>query len=732
MHNAMIKSTDKELGRTDVRLGATYDGEGFNFVFWAPDARSLRIHFYTPSEEKKGVVTMTGRKGGVWYAYVTGLSVGDLYAVEALGEEDPGRGLYFKEGRFLADPYAVAFNRPFIYDEDEYLYHSERFIPKAILQGHDNFNWQGVKKPSFLRNGAIIYETHVKSLTKLHPKVPPHLRGTYLGLAQPCVIEHLKRLGVTVVQLQPVAISMTEPGLVKKGLVNYWGYNPVNFFAPDPRYASEPRNVINEFKTMVRELHRNGIAVILDVVYNHTAEGGFGGPVLSFKGFDNRSYYAFEEGANGRDDYTRYMNCTGCGNSFNTDSPYGLQVVHQAMEYWSRVMLVDGFRFDLATTVARETHRGLPRFIFEPNSAFFKTCFSSRLLSSLLLVAEPWDVGFGGYQLGNFPLGWSEQNDRFRDTVRKFWRGDRGLLGEFATRIMGSRDIFLKGKRSINASVNFVTYHDGFTMEDLVSYNYKHNELNLENNQDGANENYSCNCGQEGPTDDPGVIERRERMKRNLMATVILSQGVPHLMGGDELGHTQLGNNNAYCQDNDLSYYNWNITNIQNRFIDFISNLITLRQSSEILRELNLDDDNFYTSEERITVSWLKPDGEPMTAQDWNNPDCQSFMLHIGELAEDGEDWCFIFNQGESELYYQMPVLAHDHKWSAKIDTSEVDGIPKRFSDDIALEGMVAPFSIKILKSQSVEDKTRFADMHQEDLWRHRNRVSSYVMDARR
>lgn len=727
----IIKSTNHNIVKSEYAAGAEYDGEGFSFVLWSPNAKKVRIHFYNPSEEKIGQIEVTERKGGLWFAYVTGLNVGDLYAYELLGDNDPLRGLYFKEGRFIVDPYAKALNKPFVYDEDEYQNHSERFIPKAILQSHDNFNWQGVKKPLIERNGAIIYETHVKSLTKLHPTIPPHLRGTYLGIAQPCIIEHLKRLGITVLQLQPVAASMTEPGIAAKGLVNYWGYNPVCFFAPDPRYACDPKNVVNEFKIMVRELHRAGIAVILDVVYNHTAEGGFGGPVLSFKACDNINYFAFERNAQGGNDYTKYINCTGCGNSFNVDSPIGLSVVHNSMVYWSRIMQVDGFRFDLAVTVARETHSGTPLFRFEPNSAFFKSCLTSRYLNTLFYVAEPWDIGPGGYHLGGFPTGWSEQNDKFRDTVRRFWRGDQGLLGELATRLMGSRDVFLKGVRSINASVNFVTYHDGFTLEDLVSYSFKHNELNMENNQDGAFENYSTNCGQEGPTDDLTVIEKREQLKRNLMATVIISQGIPHILGGDELSRTQLGNNNAYCQDNDLNYYNWNITNNQTHFIDFIGNLTRLRQGSQLLRELNLDDDNFYLKEDRIFVHWRKPSGDVMSAADWNDPQCKSFMLHLGEENNSREQWCFIINQGDSELYYQMPTLAHNLKWSAKIDTSEIDGIPRRLSDAIALEGVVAAFSIKILKADPQADNSRFARYDQEDLWRHRNRIINAIKGSR-
>ncbi len=725
----MIITSDTRIVRSAIRLGAVYDGQGFNFAFWAPKAASLKIHFFTPDEKPKGIVTMKERRGGLWFAYVTGIKPRDLYAVEALGEEDPKRGLYFKEGRLLADPYATAFNRPFHYDADEYANHSRRFIPKAILQGSDDFNWQGIQKPQVQRNGAIIYETHVKSLTKLHPKIPMHLRGTYSAMAQPCIIEHLKRLGITVVQLQPIFASMTEPFLAQKGLVNYWGYNPVSFFAPDPRYAADPFNVINEFKYMVRELHRNGIAVILDVVYNHTAEGGLGGPVLSFKGFDNHSYYAFEENGSGGRDYTRYINCTGCGNSFNTDSIVGLQIVLRSLEYWSREMQVDGFRFDLATTVAREKHRGQLGFNFEPNAAFFKAAMTSRHVQGLLLVAEPWDIGPGGYQLGNFPLGWSEQNDRFRDTVRRFWRGDRGLVGDFATRIMGSRDIFPKGVRSINASINFVTYHDGFTLEDLVSYEHKHNEDNLEHNQDGTNENYSSNCGQEGPSDDPQILSRRERTKRNLITTVVMSQGIPHILGGDELSKTQLGNNNAYCQDNDINYYRWDISESQDQFIEFIGNLTKLRQSSLILRELNLDDDNFYLKEDRIAARWCRPDGLNMTADDWNNPQTVSFMLYLGDSKNEGEHWCFIFNQGDDEVSYRMPALPENMTWFPAFDSAEATGLPA-LRDDVAYECLAAPFSIKIFKSRSLNASSDAGESLAEhkELWRHRNRSWAQVL----
>lgn len=682
-------------------FGANYNPEddSYSFAIWSPKAKAIRLHFYTPAEEKLGVCQLNNRKGGVWYGKVCGLKPGDLYALEALGEYKPEEGLYFKEGHFLVDPFAVQLNKPFVYSDELYHDFNEDFIPKAVLQGPDTFDWQGSSRVFISRSHTILYEAHVRGMTMRHPEVPEKLRGTYLGMCTPPVIAHLKKLGVTVVQLMPVAASMSEPGLVRRGLVNYWGYNPVCFMAPDPRFASNPADSLNEFKTMVRELHKNGIGVILDVVYNHTAEGGNDGPVLSFKGLDARHYYAYAKDGNGTLQYQQFLNYTGCGNSFNTDENIGLLMVHNTLLHWSKELQVDGFRFDLAVTVARESHDCGPHFAFDRNAAFFKSCMASRALNSLLYIAEPWDVGPDGYRVGQFPMGWSEQNDHFRDTIRRFWRGDPGLTGEFATRIMGSRDLFHKGVRSMNASVNYITYHDGFTLEDLVSYSTKHNELNGEDNRDGSPENFSTNCGFEGPTDDKAVQERRWQLKRNLMATLVLSQGVPHILAGDEMSHTQNGNNNAFCQDNDLSYLQWQMTPQNRQFIEFISRINSIRKSSGVLRELALDDDNFYQKEDTTLVRWRKSDGHLMEDYDWNNSELKSFLLYIGERDIKGERWCIIFNWGDRDNIFRLPEIGSTRQWKAVLDTSEPDGVPRRFTEESATAGVVAARSIKILRS---------------------------------
>ncbi len=681
-------------------FGATYNEDGsYSFAVWSPRAEGMRLHFYTPNEEKIDCVELNNRQGGVWYGTIEGLRPGELYALEALGPDDPAQGMFFKAGRFLVDPYATALNKAFDYSEEAYLHHNEAFIPKAVLPGPDDFDWEGTSRIFNRRNQVIVYEAHVKGLTKLHPEIPPHLRGTYLGLCHPAMIAHFKRLGITIVQLMPVAASMTEPAVAARGLKNYWGYNPVCFMAPDPRLASDPRNAPQEFKTMVRELHKNGIGVILDVVFNHTAEGGVQGPVLSFKGLDARAYYAYERGSDGHLDYGRMLNCTGCGNSFNADNRTGLKVVHDAMLYWAEKMRIDGFRFDLAVTVARESHEGGRHFSFDRNAAFFKSCSCSRVLNSLLYIAEPWDLGEHGYNLGNFPMHWSEQNDHFRDSVRRFWRGEPHLLGEIATRIMGSRDFFKKGERAMNASLNYITYHDGFTLEDLVSYSFKHNDANGENNQDGSNENYSTNCGSEGPSEDALIKARRLQLKRNLMATLIIAQGIPHLLGGDELFRTQRGNNNAYCQDNDISYYNWHLNREQQDFITFIGRLARIRLSSQVLRELALDDDNFYRTEDKTLVRWRLPDGHLMEPHHWNDPSVDALLLYIGERASDGERWCIIINHSSRQLVFSLPELYEDRCWHVIFDSSEADGLPRRFNEESATEGVIAAQSIKLLVS---------------------------------
>ena len=701
------------------KLGATLTPDGCFFCVWSPKATAIIIHFYTFDEESLGSVRLVERRGGFWYGFVEGVKEGDCYALEAHGEDAPEKGCYFKEGRLLLDPYTKALTRPLLNDESLYHTDSKAFLPKSIILRDDTFDWQGVSKPQNDRNGVIIYEAHVKGFTKLNKEIPLPWRGTYLGIAHQSTINHLKRLGVTAVQLMPVAASMSEAFLVRNGLSNYWGYNPLCFMAPDPRYATSYKDAVTEFKTMVRELHRNNIAVILDVVFNHTAEAGLDGPVLSYKGLDARRYYAYGSNPDGNRNYLDFVNVTGCGNSFNCDSNISLRLVSETLRYWAQEMQVDGFRFDLAVTVGRE-YSDNRAYRFTKHAAFFKYCFCDQVIDRSLLIAEPWDVGLGGYQLGSFPPCWSEQNDKFRDYVRRFWRGETHLLGDFATRLMGSRDCFKKRSRSINASLNYITYHDGFTLEDLVSYNCKHNEANLDNNQDGTNENYSSNCGVEGKTLDPIILKKRRQLKRNLLATVLISQGMPHLLGGDEFSRTQLGNNNAYCQDNDLSYTHWIHNGDNENLIDFIGLLCRIRQSSTILKDLNLDDDNFHLRADSFLVRWRKADGHLMESNDWHDPKIKGFLLYIGDRDGQGERWCFMINNGDKEINYKLPSVREDKMWMALVDTSEENGVPQRYSNASGLESLIAPHSIKVLRSINAENRAFVSDVL--EYVRHRNR----------
>ena len=713
----MLELLNEDLPR-QVGLGAVLFPEGCYFSVWAPDASDIVVHIYTKTEIKLGAISLGKKKGGIWYGLIKGVKAGYCYAYEALGEEKPEAGLYFKKGRFLADPYAKELNKPFLYNEDLYLNYNEDFIPKAIIrEDDDGFNWEGVTKVYRDRSDVILYEAHVKGMTMLKEEVPNHLRGTYLGMCHPSVIEHLKYLGITTVQLMPVAASMSEPFLIKRHLSNYWGYNPVCFMAPNPAYAVIPSHAVLEFKTMVKTFHQNGIAVILDVVFNHTAEAGLDGPVLSYKGLDARSYYAYESNNNGYDDYQRFVNVTGCGNSFNADNSVATRLIIDSLKYWLTEMRVDGFRFDLAATICRESHGPYMRYAFDPNAGFLKACYADQDINSSLLIAEPWDIGFGGYQLGHFPRFWSEQNDKFRDCMRRFWRGDKGLLGEFATRLLGSRDVFYKGSRSITAAVNYVTYHDGFTLEDLVSYNSKHNELNLDNNTDGTTENFSCNCGVEGPSRSPEVTKQRWQMKRNLMATLLISQGIPHILGGDELSRTQLGNNNSYCQDNDLNYYHWNISPEQRYFLDFISKFIALLKQSKVLREVNLDDDNFYKFEQAYIAKWRRSDGHLLEEQDWHSPKQNHVCLYVGERNHQGERWCVLVNNEERDLMFRLPSIFHGRYWQVMLDSSEYDGTPRRFSNEAGLENFCAAHSIKILRMSNVQTSSLVSEKNLDELF---------------
>ena len=463
------------------------------------------------------------------------------------------------------------------WDAKLYAGDSQKMVAKSVVVANSG-KQERPAKPNTPLDHTILYEAHVKGMTAQHPDVPTKLQGTYLGMCQPCIIEHLKDLGISAVQLMPVAAFMPEPYITNKGLTNYWGYNPINYFSPEPRYVID--DAIAEFKTMVDCYHEAGIEIILDVVFNHTAEGGLDGPVLSFKGLDNSSFYLFERNEYGAIDYNKFVNNSGCGNSVNTAFPYVLKMVMDALRYWVQEMGVDGFRFDLAASLGRDPYE------FSALSGFFRTIRQDPVLIGCKLIAEPWDIGHGGYRLGQFPSNWLECNDKYRDTVRAFWRGDKGTTSDFATRLLGSRDVFPKESRSILTSVNNVSYHDGFTLQDMVSYQERHNEANGEQNRDGHGHNLSANYGVEGPTTDTDIIAIREQQKRNLFTTLLLSQGIPHVLGGDELSRTQQGNNNAYCQDNPISWLDWDLDENKRQFLAFCQHVINIRKESVLLHHL--------------------------------------------------------------------------------------------------------------------------------------------------
>lgn len=639
--------------------------QGTNFAIYAPNAKSVQLCLFDENEALTHTIDMPAKTGRIWHVYLAGILAGQWYAYRVDGDFNPDQGLFHDPQKLLIDPYAKGLNRPVVWNEKQYQGDSQKMIPKCIVQTPE-FDWQQVSKPNIPDSDTVLYELHVKGFTRQHPDVPENLRGTYLGLIEPCVIEYLKTLGITSLQLMPVSAFMSEPRLEKMGLTNYWGYNPINFFTPDPRYAQN--DSMTEFKTMVRELHRHGFEVILDVVFNHSAESDFEGPILSFRGFDNRNFYMFETNEQGLD-YTQYVNNTGCGNSINLDNPYVLQLVTESLRYWVEDMHVDGFRFDLAVSLAREGHD------FDNYSAFFKVLFQDPVLSQVKLIAEPWDIGWGGYRLGQFPENWHECNDKYRDTCRAFWRGETGVLPDFATRLMGSRDVFHKGLRSINTSVNYIAYHDGFTLNDMVCYKDKHNQANGEDNRDGHGHNLSDNYGVEGPTTDKKIIDLRNKQKRNLFATLFLSQGTPHFLAGDEISRTQLGNNNAYCQDNSINWMNWDIASEDQELLKFVSQLIKLRHSSQLLHSLSLQDDTYFKSVNTHKVNWFKYDGEMMDHHAWHDPHFKAFMFELvcaeNEHCSSNDRFLIIINASEENIHFTLPKLPTEQSWLQHFDTSD-------------------------------------------------------------
>ena len=616
-------------------LGATFDGSGTNFALYSAVATKVELCLFD-REGNENRIELTEVDNDVWHCYLPGIAPGHQYGYRVYGPYDPANGHRCDPSKLLLDPYAKAIsgtvkNDPslFSYDFADPTQRNEEDSADSTMRSvvvSPFFDWGRDRPPAHPYNETIIYEAHVKGFTKLHPDIPKELQGTYLGLAHPAAIKHLTDLGVTAIELMPVHQFVNDTSLQDKGLSNYWGYNTIGFFAPHNGYATYGQNghQVNEFKTMVKNLHEAGIEVILDVVYNHTAEGNHMGPTLSFRGIDNASYYRLVDG-----DQAHYFDTTGTGNSLLMRSHAVLQLIMDSLRYWVTEMHVDGFRFDLASTLARQFHE------VDKLSTFFELIAQDPVLSGVKLIAEPWDVGDGGYNVGEFPALWSEWNGKYRDTMRDFWRGEPSTLGEFAARISGSADLYQHSGRAPMASINFITAHDGFTLNDLVSYNNKHNEANGEGNADGESNNRSWNCGEEGPSEDPEVLSLRSRQIKNFLTTMFFSQGVPMICHGDEMGRTQAGNNNVYCQDNELSWVNWNLNATQQDLLHFTRKVIKLRKDHPVLRRRRFFyGDAAHGGESKLQeIGWLRPSGEHMRDEDWTAWYARSLMVYVNGHA---------------------------------------------------------------------------------------------------
>jgi len=677
-------------------LGATWDGKGVNFALFSAHAERVELCLFDAAGVREiDRARLPEYTDEVWHGYLPDARPGTLYGYRVHGPYDPKAGHRFNPNKLLLDPYARAFYGRFLQTEVIFGYRvgsaredlsfdrrdSARAMPKCrVVEGTSQ--WGDDRPPGTAWSDTVIYEANVRGFTMLHPALPQPLRGTCAGLGSQPVIDYLRSLGITAIELLPVQARFDEPHLLKHNLKNYWGYNTIGFFAPEPQLLSTGLSA--EFKTMVRQLHDAGIEVILDVVYNHTAEGNHLGPTLCFRGIDNASYYRLMP-----DDWRHYINDTGTGNTLNLSHPRVLQMVLDSLTYWVEQMHVDGFRFDLAATLGREDHG------FDQGSGFFDAVRHAPALQHVKLIAEPWDVGPGGYQLGQFPPGWAEWNDRYRDAVRRYWRGDEHMLPELAARISASADLFdHRGRRPL-ASINFVTAHDGFTLNDLVSYNEKHNEANQENNHDGHSENLSFNFGAEGPTDDAAVLAQRDQQKRNFLATLLLSQGTPMLLAGDEFSHTQNGNNNAYCQDNEMTWLDWSRQGTQARLLAFTQRLIALRQEHPVLRRMRFLHGNFTCSRGIKDITWFTPQGIEKTSEQWQDPvaRCVGVLLNgragptvspRGTLIED-DLLLIILNSHHEIVEFTLPQLPIEGSWTRVLDTADPDGEGKSFPNGTVL-----------------------------------------------
>jgi isoamylase len=670
-------------------LGATWDGQGVNFALFSEHGEKVELCLFDPQGRRETErVVLPERTDHVWHGYLPEARPGLLYGYRVHGPYVPEDGHRFNPHKLLLDPYARASAGAVRWSDALYGYrmHSPREdlsfdrrdsqagMPKCKVVD-TAYTWGDDRPPNTPWSDTVIYEMHVRGYTINRPDIPQQLRGTYAGLGTAPVIEYLQRLGITAVEIMPVHWFVDERELVSRGLKNYWGYNSIGYFAPEMRYSAT--GDIGEFKTMVKALHAAGIEVLIDVVYNHTAEGNHLGPTLSFRGIDNAAYYRLVS-----HDRRHYIDYTGCGNTLNTMHPRVLQLIMDSLRYWVTEMHVDGFRFDLASALGREAHA------VDRSGAFFDIIHQDPVLSRVKLIAEPWDLGEGGYQVGNFPVGWSEWNGRYRDTVRKFWKGDGGVIGDFASRLTGSSDLYRHSGRSSRASINFVTSHDGFSLQDLVSYNEKHNELNLANNSDGDNHNMSWNCGVEGPTADPDIVTLRNRQKRNMLATLFLSQGIPMLLAGDEFGRTQSGNNNAYCQDNPVSWIDWSLPRSEDKLLEFVRRLIAFRHRHPVFRRSRFFRGRPVEGWNAKDIVWFGPDGAEMTEAHWHDAGRRCLGVYFcgvdidwpgerGRRAPD-DDFLLLANAGDTDVPFILPRYRLKGVWGTVFDTARDDDWSRR------------------------------------------------------
>jgi isoamylase len=687
-------------------LGATWDERGVNFAIFSEHATRVTLCL-VDDDGVETQVPVKRRTGFVWHCYLAGIKPGQRYAYRVHGPYEPERGLRFNPRVRLIDPYAKALSGlhdwkagSFAYDtndERKDLVASERDATGAPLSVviDPRFDWGDDKNPNLPFHELIVYEAHVRGMTMQHPEVPEELRGTYLGMCQPAIVNYLKELGITAIELMPIHAFVDDEFLLEKGLRNYWGYNTIGFFAPDPRFRSGGKlaDEVNQFKQLVRAMHAAGIEVILDVVYNHTAEGNHLGPTMSFRGIDNPSYYRLVE-----DSPRYYMDYTGTGNTLNVRHPQTLQLLMDSLRYWVLDMHVDGFRFDLAAALARSLHE------VDQLSSFFTLIHQDPTLSQIKMIAEPWDVGPGGYQVGNFPVRWAEWNGRYRDAMRSFWRGDGGSASELAYRLTGSSDIYENDGRNPYMSINFVTCHDGFTLADLVSFSEKHNQDNGEDNKDGNDNNLSFNCGVEGPTDDPEIRALRARQQRNLLATLLLSQGTPMISHGDERGRSQRGNNNGYCQDSPLTWLDWHLDDERRALLNFTRKVTALRRAHPVLHRATFFKGRPLRGSQISDILWFRHDGADMSDEDWSNSETRSLGVFFAgdgmdEPDSDGnpigdDDFLLLVNSHTEPIDFSLPFEKDDRKWELLIDTSNDDAEEQRLGGE---KTTLAGSSLKLL-----------------------------------